>query len=1117
MRLISTLKRAKYVGAAMVLLLATMPVLPIRKAWADAGDLASCLSSTESTCTLHSDETMSGLFTLDRDLTINLNGYKISSSSTAKFFEVKGHTLNIVGPGSIVTTNTENTGIIRVLGTDTADSGSTGVTVGQNVTLSGPNPIVVYNNNGTAYNTQIDVYGTLNGQNAGIWMIGTIANKVNYPVVNIHDGAVISANNTDSVAVSAMGYAEWNIGAATITGTGSGIGIKAGIVNIEGATVKGTGNPAILPPATYNNGINPSGAAIQIEKNAGYAGGVELNISSGTFTSDYNDAVYIYGPAESAIDSIEISGGTFSDPNMLPTELEEGKVIYKVGSNYIVDDAPDMSAVKKDRAVLKVGTPTVIAGLAGNKAVETYGSYTADNGTTFDTTTGEATAASYGVSTLNITFDIYKNEGGVVSQDTSYNKTIKLHAYDYTTLGNVYVGKGAKIQKDANVQLNANRDSYEFSTADESIATIDPQTGEVTGVGYGETAIKLKVFITAHPKVAAEETIGTVYVHDFETTGETRYDIGQGDTVELKVSEAYDQDAVSCKIGDDDCDGDVFSVSKDAEGNYTITARDDAVADKYVLTFTDEIGGQVVATHEVTIRIHEVIVEDENGNPVENVYTKKGEQIDLSVYEVNNRGRIGWVVRDDGGSTVHGVVNLTKNGNNITGTSNKVGDYEIEFQNCNNKISHNCVSDVLASKTVQLRVYGLDAEVEDSVVNLNSADKATYKWTIDPSETYGSVRTTITRRSPTSGRERQVYRVEKRYDGTGTELEEYSFDPTQYGGEGTYTIRIENRSVGRHGLSELVEEATFQVIAKEYDVMVVKQGDVVEIESGSEWRVTSAYANDDRLQVEDNKKVTIDTADLDLGITTVNMYHRFSRSQREAVKTVTLVVYKVVPDPKTDPNGVTKDTVEDLIDTMTGSVIDDASLAKIRAILGENWFLPALNLSSAMSDGLEINTRVAVTDLDESAVSEEMINTVAALGTDHVDYYDVSVLMEAGGVEIGKLHKLNGKITVALAEVTDPATGYSRQYFVIREHDGTITVLEEGVDFYIENGVLYAIADEFSTYAVAYKDTLIPKAPDTGDETMTDDSTATMSVGVAMVLALAAITVAGAVVVAKRK
>lgn len=696
MRLISTLKRAKYFAAAMVLFLATMPVLPIRKAWAEASTLASCLSSTENTCTLQGDETMSDLFTLDRDLTINLNGYKISSSSTAKFFEVKGHTLNIVGLGSIVTTNTANTGIIRVFGTDTADLGSTRVTVDEGVTLSGPNPIVVYNNNGTAYNTQVDIYGTLNGQNSGIWMIGTIANKVNYPVVNIHDGAVISANNTDSSAVSAMGYAEWNIGKATITGTGSGIGIKAGIVNIDGAIVKGTGNPAILPPATYNNGINPSGAAIQIEKNSGYAGGVELSISSGTFTSDYNDAIYTYGPADGAISSIKVSGGTFSDPNMLPTEIEAGKVIYKVGSNYVVDDAPSYELPA--RIMMEAGTYT-FDGLKDDVIAQKYGKVEAhyhdysSPAPVFDKAAGTLTSNREVYGAANLTYDIYESVGGVVTPTDKYNQKVVFDTYSVSKVGPQYVKMGTPI---TNFVINSKMSRYgnnEFtsmvvSTEDESVATISKNedgTYTLTGVKTGNTKILATITdVDANIEPQVVE-LGTVYVWDLKTENFVdNYDLGNLVT-KTPIFKVYDEG------------GSISTVVKDASGNPVsdiIVQRDDTTGrfrlkgDKntrpglYKVEFIDTVGGEEVDRLTTTVRVHSINI---TGSPEHYIVITRDpshqdqNRLNLNVVEENGFTENRDITASVGGLPVDGLTPSYQHLGNWRLTGNEAGAYTVTF------------------------------------------------------------------------------------------------------------------------------------------------------------------------------------------------------------------------------------------------------------------------------------------------------------------------------------------------------------------------------------------------------------------------------------------------------
>lgn len=434
--------------------------------WATSSeDFLNCLQSAESECILSDDVEMSSLYKLDRDLTIDLHGHDITSSTTAKFFETRGHALTITGSGAISTTDTTNTGIIRVYGTGSADTDDrTSVTIGENVTLSGPNPIVVYNTGSTAYNTTIDIHGTLDGYNSGIWMIGTIADKTNYPVINIYDGAEITADKpisgtaTGGVAVSAMGYAEWNIGRATIAGVGSGVGIKGGIVNINGADVTGTGDPSVLPPELYNNGINPSGAAIQIEKNTGYPGDIELTITAGGFVSDYNDAtIYEYGEAD-AVKSIGISGGTFNKV-FDPSYLAEGYSAYEKPQDVWTVDTAQEANLPDKIVIAKGGTYTFEP---GDVIAKYLGGGTANK----EIATSDGLTIT-GVAVGDTTFTAQLHEIG-----KGFDRPIPVYVYDVN-------------DENSSVKVNVSVDPVdEDSIGEDVVLAISDELGDKKLVGY---------------------------------------------------------------------------------------------------------------------------------------------------------------------------------------------------------------------------------------------------------------------------------------------------------------------------------------------------------------------------------------------------------------------------------------------------------------------------------------------------------------------------------------------------------------------------------------------------------------------------------------------------------
>jgi len=114
------------------------------------------------------------------------------------------------------------------------------------------------------------------------------------------------------VGLYIAGYSKFYINKSYIQGSYAGIGIKSGLLNIDGATIMCNGENK-TPTQGYNNGINPSGTAIQIESNNGYQGNIELNISSGNIISKNSNVIYEYiGKGEKTqVKSINITGGSY--------------------------------------------------------------------------------------------------------------------------------------------------------------------------------------------------------------------------------------------------------------------------------------------------------------------------------------------------------------------------------------------------------------------------------------------------------------------------------------------------------------------------------------------------------------------------------------------------------------------------------------------------------------------------------------------------------------------------------------------------------------------------------------------------------------------------------------
>lgn len=264
--------------------------------------------------TLISNVKLDNTIEINKPVNINLNGNDITAPEIV--FLVQGGTLNLTGKGTIKETS-PNYGAIMIKGSTNRDDESYSVVnVSKDVTLEGWSGIFITHNNNKSYGTKVNFAGTINaiddtsgGEGIGIYVNGNIKDKYNSPVVNIQDDAKITSTGN---GLYFAGYGTYNINKADISGVESGIGIKSGILNIDGATITGTG-PDETPTEGYNDGIKASGTSIQIESNNGYAGNIEINIDSGTFASNHSNVIYEYigKGTNSQVIALDISGGTF--------------------------------------------------------------------------------------------------------------------------------------------------------------------------------------------------------------------------------------------------------------------------------------------------------------------------------------------------------------------------------------------------------------------------------------------------------------------------------------------------------------------------------------------------------------------------------------------------------------------------------------------------------------------------------------------------------------------------------------------------------------------------------------------------------------------------------------
>lgn len=271
-------------------------------------------ASSTDVITLVSNVKLKDTIQINKTINIDLNGKSIVAYS--KVFQVQGGTLNLTGPGTIKEEN-PNYGAIYVVGSDNSNDNSYSVVnIEKDVTLEGWSGIFITHDNSKSYGVIVNLDGNINAINdasgntgIGVYVNGNIKHQNNYPVINITDNAKITSTGN---GLYIAGYSTFNIGKAYISGLESGIGIKAGTLNIDGAIVicDGIDN---TPTEGNNNGVNPSGVALQIESNNGYAGNMKINIKNGNFKSKNSNVIYEYigKGSSSLVDEFNISNGSF--------------------------------------------------------------------------------------------------------------------------------------------------------------------------------------------------------------------------------------------------------------------------------------------------------------------------------------------------------------------------------------------------------------------------------------------------------------------------------------------------------------------------------------------------------------------------------------------------------------------------------------------------------------------------------------------------------------------------------------------------------------------------------------------------------------------------------------
>ncbi len=265
-------------------------------------DLNDALSDPEvSHISLGTDIILYHDLVFNHDVTLDLNGCKLASlAANARVIDVAYGNVIITGKGSIVA-NGLGAAAVRIKGATTSDNFSySSIVIDREVTLYAPNyyGLFVTPNYQAAYGVSVDFRGAMIARD-GICINGNIRGKGNNaPHIKLSDGACITVDENDGIAIYASGYGNWQIGAVELFGA-TGVGAKMGKLTFQGTKIIATGNFTSLE--NWENNIESAGAAFEFDTTDDMD--LEIKIKSGEYISRQSYTIIEGGWAHSASDS----------------------------------------------------------------------------------------------------------------------------------------------------------------------------------------------------------------------------------------------------------------------------------------------------------------------------------------------------------------------------------------------------------------------------------------------------------------------------------------------------------------------------------------------------------------------------------------------------------------------------------------------------------------------------------------------------------------------------------------------------------------------------------------------------------------------------------------------
>ena len=472
-------------------------------------------------------------------LTLDLNGHSISAARSV--IGVQNAKLTVTGPGKIYETS-PYLGAIYIKGSNNAENKDyTVVNIGAGVELEAWSPIFVtpFESSGApyAYGVVVNVDGAkLTGKTdssgdkgSAIYVNGQIKDQNNAPKLVLN-------NVTQTAAGTGMylaGYANTTITGGSITGSNTGIEIRAGELTVNGATVVGNGVPTEVTP--NGNGSTTEGAGIAVAQHTSQLP-IKVTINSGDI-SGYS-ALYQSNPQKNDAESVKkvsvaVNGGMFKTINGGTCGVYSENNCVTISGGAFTDLA---SAVK----YATDGATITLAGDTNGNGIVFAGGQFASKGLTIDFnghtysvggvlvgSTGTGTNAFQLLKGNKITFKngaiVGVTEGTKPAEDTPNWKgapAIVIQNYCDLTLDNMTVTGG-----DETVYTMSN------NNGNVTIKDTTINKGGAKGYGYGPFAFDVCRY-SEYPAVSVTVTGDSVINGDVEVSGT----IGEGQSRQLTIN-----------------------------------------------------------------------------------------------------------------------------------------------------------------------------------------------------------------------------------------------------------------------------------------------------------------------------------------------------------------------------------------------------------------------------------------------------------------------------------------------------------------------------------------------------------------------------------------------------